>query len=249
MLTPSITATTPVAPDTSNTARAATVEASARAAERAQSLAADANEARVADVAAAAVAARQAATQVPDPMASLSTVAIAGALNSLPAALNMMRSIVMASASGTLTEADRQTLHSEYAQLSAQVVSSVGSVGAGAQAQTSTAQDNAGDDNAHASHDQRDARGVAPPQAAVQPAVAQPPSPVPDAQAAQDGTAAEAPVPDRRARRASAPPTSSADLETRTPERRTRVAQAEQITQFVHATQPEPAAPRVVAVA
>ena len=262
MLTPSTLAATPISPDTTNTAKAASVEAAARAAANAQSQAADANEARVADVAAAAVAARQAATEVPDPMASLSTVAVAGALNSLPAALNMMRSIVMASASGTLTEADRQTLHSEYAQLSAQVVSAVGSVGAGEQAQTSTAHDNPGEDDANASRDNRNARSVAQPQQAAQPGAAgQPQPPAADGQAPtppvpadvrtpalQVGADSYAPVPNRRATRSAPPATSSAALETRTPERRTRVAQAEQITQFVHAAQAEPVAP-LVAVA
>jgi flagellin-like hook-associated protein FlgL len=98
--------------------------------------------------AAAAAAARHASSEVPDPMTSLSTVAVAGALNSLPAALNMIRSIAMASASGTLSEADRETLQAEYAQLNAQVVGSVGSAGASGQAQTSTAHDDERDDNA-----------------------------------------------------------------------------------------------------
>jgi hypothetical protein len=102
---------------------------------------ADGHEASVANNAATLAATRQQATEVPDPMSSLSTMAVAGAMNSLPAALNMMRSIAMASAAGTLSEADRQTLQSEYAQLTAKVVSSVGSVSAAEQAQNSLARD------------------------------------------------------------------------------------------------------------
>ena len=148
MLTPSTPIPTPLSPDTTNTAKAARVEASARSAFRNELRSAVAHESHLADNAAAAAAARQAAMQVPDPMTSLSTVAVAGAMNSLPAALNMMRNIVMASASGTLSEADRQTLQTEYAQLTAKVVSSVGSVGAGEQAQQSTAHDDEREDNA-----------------------------------------------------------------------------------------------------
>jgi hypothetical protein len=148
MLTPSTPVATPFSFDSTNTAKAATVEANARAAFQAQLTAATANEARVAATAAAQTAAQQAATEIPDPMASLSTVAIAGAMNSLPAALNMMQRIAMASASGTLTDADRQTLQAEYAQLTAKVVSSVGSVSASEQAQTSTTHDDEREDNA-----------------------------------------------------------------------------------------------------
>ena len=141
MLTPSSPLPTPFSNATTNIAKAATVEATARAAFRDEMRAAAARESQAADIASAQAAARQQATTVPDPMNSLSTVAIAGAMNSLPAALNMMRSIAMASAAGTLTDADRQTLQSEYAQLTAKVVSSVGSASAAQQAQTSTAQD------------------------------------------------------------------------------------------------------------
>jgi flagellin-like hook-associated protein FlgL len=148
MLTPSTPVATPFSFDSTNTAKAATVDANARTAFQAQLKAATANEARVADTAAAQAAARQAATAVPDPMTSLSTVAVAGAMNSLPAAINMMQRIAMASASGTLSEADRQTLQSEYAQLTAKVVSSVGSASAGEQAQTSTMHDDEREDNA-----------------------------------------------------------------------------------------------------
>ena len=148
MLTPSSPIPTPFSPTTTNTAKAATVEASARAAFRDELRMATAHESHVANDAAGVAAARQQATQVPDPMSSLSTVAVAGAMNSLPAALNMMRSIAMASAAGTLTDADRQALQTEYAQLTAKVASSVGSVSASGQAQTSTSHDDEREDNA-----------------------------------------------------------------------------------------------------
>lgn len=148
MLTPSSPIPTPFSNAATNTAKSATVEATARAAFREQMRLADDHEAQVANDAATLAASRQQATQVPDPMNSLSTVAVAGAMNSLPAALSMMRSIVMASAAGTLSDADRQTLQSEYAQLSAQVASTVGSVGAGQKAQTSTSHDDERQDNA-----------------------------------------------------------------------------------------------------
>ena len=141
MLTPNSPIPTPFSNATTNVARTATAEAAARTAFREQMRLADAQEASVANNAATLAASRQQAATVPDPMNSLSTVAVAGAMNSLPAALNMMRSIAMASAAGTLTDADRQTLQSEYAQLTAKVVSSVGSASAAQQAQTSTAQD------------------------------------------------------------------------------------------------------------
>jgi flagellin-like hook-associated protein FlgL len=73
---------------------------------------------------------------------------MAGAMNSLPATLNMMRSIALASASGELSDADRQALQAEYAQLDARAVSSVGSASASQQAQTSTSHDDERTDNA-----------------------------------------------------------------------------------------------------
>lgn len=141
MLTHSIPAASPFSHDSTNTAKAATVEASARTAFQAKLRDAAASETHAATATASTLAARAAATQVPDPMSSLSTVAVAGAMNSLPAALNMMRSIAMASASGTLSDADRQTLQSEYAQLTTQVASTVGSVSAEQQAQNSANRD------------------------------------------------------------------------------------------------------------
>jgi len=137
MLTPSSPVPTPFSNAATNTAKAATVEASARAAFREQMRLANDHETDVANNAATLAATRQQAPEVPDPMNSLSTVAVAGAMNSLPAALNMMRSIVLASAAGTLSDADRQTLQSEYAQLTTRVVGSVGDASAGGQAQSS----------------------------------------------------------------------------------------------------------------
>ena len=148
MLTPSTPIPTPLAPDSTNAAQAARVEASARSTIRTESRTGAENEARVANTQAAAIAAHRAAMAVPDPMTSLSTLAVAGTMNSLPAALNMMRNIVMASASGTLSDADRQALQTEYAQLTDKVVSSVGGVGAGEQSQQSTAHDDEREGNA-----------------------------------------------------------------------------------------------------
>ena len=148
MLTTSPTVATPFTPATTNTAKAAAVDANARADFNAQLQLAKADEARIANLKAMAAAARDAESQVPDPMTSLSTVAVAGAMNSLPAALDMLQRIAMASASGTLTDADRQTLQTEYAQLTAKVASSVGSVSASEQAQTSTTHDDEREDNA-----------------------------------------------------------------------------------------------------
>jgi len=148
MLTPSTPVATPFSPAQTAAARTATVEANARADFNTQLQLAKADEARIANLQAMATAARDAQSQVPDPMTSLSTVAVAGAMNSLPAALNMMQRIAMASASGTLTDADRQTLQSDYAQLTAKVVSSVGSISASERAQTSTTHDDEREDNA-----------------------------------------------------------------------------------------------------
>lgn len=148
MLTPSTPVATPFSNDRTSTAKAATVEANSRADFQAQLQLAKADESRIAGVKAMAGAARDAESQVPDPMTSLSTVAVAGAMSSLPAALDMLRSIAMASAAGTLSDADRQTLQAEYAQLTAHVVGTVGGVGAGQQSQTSTTHDDEREDNA-----------------------------------------------------------------------------------------------------
>jgi len=145
MLTPSTSVATP-SYDSTPTARAAAVEANARAEVRQQLRAGTSNDAHQADLAATTRAAREAATEVPDPMTSLSTIAVAGAMSSVPAALEMMRSIALQSAAGTLNETDRQTLHAEYAQLTAHVATTVASVGAGEQAQTSTHDDPGQDD-------------------------------------------------------------------------------------------------------
>lgn len=148
MLTTSPTVATPFTPATTATAKAATVDANARADFNMQLQLTKADDARAANVKAMQAAAQDAQSQVPDPMTSLSTVAIAGAMNSLPAALDMMQRIAMASASGTLSDADRQTLQADYAQLNAKVVSSVGSVSASQRQQTSTSHDDERDDNA-----------------------------------------------------------------------------------------------------
>ena len=148
MLTTSPTVATPFTPATTNTAKAAAVDANARADFNTQLQLAQSDDARAASNKAMQAAAQAAQSQVPDPMTSLSTVAIAGAMNSLPAALDMMQRIAMASASGTLSDADRQTLQADYAQLNAKVVSSVGSVSASERQQTSTSHDDERDDNA-----------------------------------------------------------------------------------------------------
>ena len=148
MLTPSTTTATPFSIDQTATAKAAKVEVLARSAFREQLQLSTKHEAQLVNNASTLAQARQQQVEVPDPMDSLSTVAVAGALNSLPAAINMMRSIAMASAAGTLSEADRQTLQSEYAQLTAKVVSSVGSVSAGEQAQLAKSRDDEREDNA-----------------------------------------------------------------------------------------------------
>ena len=226
MLSPTTPLATPFPIDATNTVKPATADANARAAVQAQLKAGNANEARVADVAAAQSTAQRAATAIPDPMASLSTVAVAGAMHSLPAALGMLQRIVLASASGTLSDADRQNLQSEHAQLTAKVVSSVGSVGAGEQAQTSTAHEGQHDDNAGTSgrehaHDHRmpatsslEVRKETAPQKAVE-------------QASQHPHAAPA-APEFHA-------------ETRP----SLAAQAAQVTQFVQVAQPDHVAPKV----
>ena len=85
----------------------------------------------------------------------LSTVAVAGALSSIPAALGRMRDIAMAASSGTLTDADRATLQAEYADLNKQVASVVGTVSASQDTSTST---DKGRDSG--SGDPRDAQGA-----------------------------------------------------------------------------------------
>jgi flagellin-like hook-associated protein FlgL len=212
--------------------------------------------------------------ELPDPMTSLSTVAVAGAMNSLPAALNMMRNIAMASASGTLSDADRQTLHAEYAQLTAKVVSSVGSAGAGEQARQSTAHDDAREDNAgntrrEDSDDHRttSTRTVEAPKQTVQylpverTVTTQKQTLVPDGQGPQRdprvdfrthelhvGTDSYEPVSMRQSMTHPTTPATFGRIETHAETRHTFVAQAAQITQFVQVAQTEHIAP-VVAVA
>ena len=206
-------------------------------------------------------------------MTSLSTVAIAGALNSLPAALNMMRNIVMASASGTLTDADRQTLQDDYAQLTAKVVASVGSAGAGAQTQSSTARDDEREDNAgntwrESSDDARSTltRTVETAQQTVQyqpvehSVTTQKQTLVPDGHAAQKdpqvdmrthelhvGTDSYEPVSVRQSMTHPTTPATFGRVETHAETQHTFVAQAAQITQFVQVAQTEHVALSVVA--
>ena len=272
MMTPSTPVASPFSPASTNTAQAATVEANARSAYRSEHQAAIANETRLANLAAAATATRHATTEVPDPMTSLSTVAIAGALNSLPQALNMMRNIAMASASGTLTDSDRLTLQEDYAQLAAQVVSSVGSTSAGAQTQSSTAHDDERDDNAENtwrmdSDDHRSTltRTVETSKQTIQyepverTVTTQKQTLVPDGQGAQKdpqvdfrthelhvGTDSYEPASVRQSFSRSTTPASFGRVETHAEAQHTFVAQAAQITQFVQVAQTEHIAPLVV---
>ena len=274
MLTPSTPVPTPLSMDTTNTAKAARVEANARSAFRDELRVATAHETQVADTTAATAAARQATTEVPDPMTSLSTVAVAGAMNSLPAALNMLRNIAMASASGTLSDADRQTLQTEYAQLTAKVVSSVGSTSAGEQAQQSTAHDKEREDNAgntwrEDSDDRRSTltRTVEMPRETVQylpveqTSTTQKQALVPDGHGPQRdpqvdfrthelhvGTDSYEPVSVRQSMEHPTTPETFGRLESHTETTHTWVAQAAQVTQFVQVAQTEHVAP-IVAVA
>ena len=273
MLTPSTPIPTPLSPDSTNTAKTARVEASARSAFRNELRVATAHEHHVANNAASVAAARQAAMQVPDPMTSLSTVAIAGAMNSLPAALNMMRNIAMASADGTLSDADRQTLQAEYAQLTAKVVTSVGA-SAGAQAQQSATRDDEREDNAENtwredSDDHRTTltRTIEVPTQTVQyqpverTATTQKQTLVPDGHGPQRdpqvdfrthelhvGTDSYEPVSMRQSMEHPTSPETLGRIESHAETTHTFVAQAAQITQFVQVAQTEHVAP-VVAVA
>ncbi len=274
MLTLPLPAASPFPNDSTNTAKAATVEASARSAFQSTLRDAAAAETQAAGSTAATQAARAAATQVPDPMSSLSTVAVAGTMSSLPAALNMLRSIAMASAAGTLSEADRQTLQSEYAQLTAKVVSTVGSVGAGQQAQTSTTHDDERDDNAENTwrQDADDHRTTLTqtmevPQETVQyqpverTSVVQKQALVEDGHAAQKdplvdfrthelhvGNDSYEPVAIRQSFEHPTTPETFGRIETHAETQHSFVAQAAQITQFVQVAQTEHVAP-VVAIA
>ena len=274
MMTPSTPVATPASLDSTNIAKAATVEASARSAFRAQLQAAAANEERGANLTAAAAATRRATTEVPDPMTSLSTLAVVGAMNSLPAALNMMRNIVMASANGTLTDTDRQTLQAEYARLSAKVVASVGSASAGAQTQSSTTHDDEREDNAENTwrEDSDDRRSTLtrtaemPKQTAQYEPVertstTQKQTLVPDGHGPQKdpqvdlrthelhvGTDFYEPVSIRQAMSHPTTPETFGRIETHAQTQHTFVAQAAQITQFVQVAQTEHVAP-LVAVA
>jgi hypothetical protein len=274
MLTPSTPLPTPLSNDSSASAKTARVEASARTAFHDELRAAAAHESHVADDAATVAAAREATLRVPDPMTSLSTVAVVGAMSSLPAALNMMRNIAMASADGTLSETDRQTLQAEYAQLNAHVVSSVGSAGAGASSQQSTAhdaprEDNAGNGRHEDSDDHRSTltRTVEEPKQVVQylplerTATTRKQTLVIDGHGPQRdpqvdfrthelhvGTDSYEPVSVRQSLAHLTSPATLGHFESHAETTHTRVAQAAQITQFVQVAQTELVAP-VVAVA
>ncbi len=229
MLTPSSPVAPPFSTAPTNTARSAAVEANARAAVQEQRLAGTANEARVANVAAAQATTQRAATAFPDPMASLSTVAVAGAMHTLPATLGMLQRIAVASASGTLSDADQQNLQSEHARLTAKVVSSVGSVGAGEQAQTSTAHQDARDEHGAGAH--RDDGGG-------RPALAQ---------AGKERIAARNPVPAAPAASTEAPAGTLHEAAAGGESHATHAsaAHAAQVNQFVQVTQPAHVAPLV----
>jgi len=235
MLTPSSPVAPPFSIASTNAVRTAAVDADARAAVQAQRRAGAANEARVADAAAAQADTRRAATAIPDPMVSLSTVAVAGAMHSLPAALGMLQRIALASASGTLSDADQQSLQAEHAQLTAKVVSSVGSVGAGEQPQGSTTHDDSHDDHKDARRDDGSRR-----------------PPVPPLQAARAGApTAQAPTADAPASSTAPParfdaPALPAHAESHVATRPT-AAQAAQVTHFVQVTQTGHAPPLGVA--
>ena len=267
MLTPSTPVATPVSLDSTPTAKAAAVEAHARADVRQQAQAGAVSDARQADLASTRRAAREAASEVPDPMTSLSTIAVAGAMSSVPAALEMMRSIALQSAAGSLSVTDRQTLHAEYAQLTAHVATTVGSVGAGEQAQTSTSDGQRQDDAADTRRDSGGGSTLTQAQAEAGQAVQHPP--VEQAGAAQpqastaDGNGPQPaprldvrthelhvgadsyePVPVRQSFERPPEPAGGGGPETQ----HLPAIQAAQVTQFVQVAQPEHAAP-VVAVA
>ncbi len=129
---------TPPASDRADAADASRSAVSARSAAKAVELSNEAMGMRATGVQAA----------IPSMMVGLSTVAVVGAaLGSVPAALGRMRDIVVVASSGTLSDADRATLQSEYSQLSHQVSSAVGSASAGQQGSSSA---DRGDDDASA---------------------------------------------------------------------------------------------------
>ncbi len=269
MMTPSspIASAASNAYERTNVQQAANVDASTRAAYRTEHRLAVAHEANVnADVARAAAAARQAA-QVPDVMDSLSTVAVVGALASVPAALNMMREIALASASGTLSDADRRTLQDDYAQLSQKVVTSVGAVGS--PHESTAGHDSQRDDNAENTfkHDSDDHRSTltrtveTPVQAPVREPVehtvtTQRSTLVADGHASQKdpqvnfhthelhvGADSYEPVSTRQAMTRTTLPETFGRYETHAETQHVHVAQAAQVTQFTQVAQTEHIAP------
>ena len=274
MLNASTPIATPFSIDQTATARTAKVEVLARSAFRDELQVATRHEAQVANNAATLAQAKAQQVEVPDPMNSLSTVAVAGAMNSLPAAINMMRSIAMASAAGTLSEADRQTLQSEYAQLTAKVVSSVGSAAASEQAQLSKSRDDEREDNAENTwREDSDDHRTTLTQTAEQPretvqyqpvertSTVQRQELVPDGHGPQKdpmvdfrthelhvGTDSYEPVSMRQSMSHPVQPETFGRIETHAQTQHSYVAQAAQITQFVQVAQTEHVPP-VVAVA
>ena len=274
MLNASTTIATPFSIDQTATAKTAKVEVLARSAFRDELQVATKHEAQVASDAATLAQAKAQQIEVPDPMSSLSTVAVAGAMNSLPAAINMMRSIAMASAAGTLSEADRQTLQSEYAQLTAKVVSSVGSAAASEQAQLSKSRDDEREDNAENTwREDSDDHRTTLTQTAEQPretvqyqpvertSTVQRQELVPDGRGPQKdpmvdfrthelhvGTDSYEPVSMRQSMSHAVQPETFGRIETHAQTQHSYVAQAAQITQFVQVAQTEHVPP-VVAVA
>jgi len=270
MLTPSTPpVATPFSYDSTPTAKAAVVEANARAEVRQQVQAGARTDAHLADVAATQRAAREAATEVPDPMTSLSTVAVAGAMSSVPAALEMMRSIALQSAAGRLSDTDRQALHAEYAQLTAHVATTVGSVGA-SQSQTPAGDDARGDDAGNSSRQSSDDRrsmlahaqlvsrqavhAEPPPHAATVPhpapaaaGHAAPPPPRVDLHIHDLHLGADSyePVSGRQSGTHRVEPATAGRVETRAETQRSTAAQAAQITQFVQVAQTQNVPPAV----
>ena len=274
MLTPSTTTATPFSIDQTATAKTAKVEVLARSAFRDDLQLATKHEAQVANNAATLAQAKAQQIEIPDPMNSLSTVAVAGAMNSLPAAINMMRSIAMASAAGTLSDADRQTLQTEYAQLTAKVVSSVGSASASEQAELSKSRDDEREDNAENTwREDSDDHRTTLTQTAQQPretvqyqpvertTTVQRQEVVPDGHGPQKdprvdfrthelhvGADSYEPVSMRQSMSHPVEPATYGRVETHAQTQHSYVAQAAQITQFVQVAQTEHIAP-VVAVA
>jgi hypothetical protein len=158
--TPAITPASNVH-DSTNATQSANVAASARAAftlAQSEESASAANTVKANDAQRTAAIAKlmQASADTPDAASMLSTLAVVNAgLGSVPATLAKMSDIAVASGSGTLSDADRSLLQSQYGQLSQQVTSAVGSLGAGAQ---TSSHHGGGDSNADSNSQSSDDR-------------------------------------------------------------------------------------------